>query len=271
MTNDILVTPQFMTESAQALRFQQSEFEKSARTIENAMNALRPVWADGLHNIADERFGTLLKPNLNTITPTISAFAELIDGTLKTFEEMDERVKTKIWTEMDVVSAALVAAMPLGQQLKHLGIIENFNRSAYTAPNLSGGAYSNYFSRGQCTWYAMGRFQEKNPGVSLTFNVTSGRDGKTWLNTVSDSFEKTTDLSDIRANSIAVFGGATVNGWSGHVLYIEGVDYDDSGNPVKVYFSEANAGGVDGTLKNRSFADFCKLYGAQLLGFVRSK
>jgi len=113
----------------------------------------------------------------------------------------------------------------------------NFSSSYYSNPN--GGR----FSAGQCTWYAWGRAMEKC-GVSLTFSGSAN--GADWYNHVSTS-SVVTKVSSPMDNSIGCFNGPTSYG---HVVFIE---YVENGY---VYYTEANAGGTDGIVKQRTVNDF---------------
>ena len=124
----------------------------------------------------------------------------------------------------------------------------------------------NPYSTGQCTWYAFGRFYEDN-GIALgdMGNAVTWLDGtRDWLRTVWKEQNPTADASSYReidgslAAGVFVSDGAehvyphsiavcTSSQAAGHVLYIEDVEYVD-GEPVTVYFSEANWKGVSSAL-----------------------
>lgn len=141
----------------------------------------------------------------------------------------------------------------------------------------------NPYSIGQCTWYAYGRFYEDN-GIALggMGNAVTWLDGaRDWMRTVWKEQNPAADAASYReidgclAAGIFVSDGAehiyphsiavcTSSQSAGHVLYIEDVEYVD-GEPVTVYYSEANWKGVpssldpwDGILQSMSYADFLK-------------
>lgn len=96
--------------------------------------------------------------------------------------------------------------------------------------------YDNKFPRGQCTWYAYGRMQEKT-GIEMDVSGNA----KEWINTTpNDEIDVETDLTKIKPNSVAVFHKPADPDHWGHVVYIEHVTYDENGNPDKVYFTECN-------------------------------
>lgn len=116
--------------------------------------------------------------------------------------------------------------------------------------NVNGYWYSgsvNPFSRGQCTWYAFGRFGEvKN--YRITFSQNYGRHAKYWYSLVNNCAKGTT----IQPKCIAVrqSGG----GGYGHVVFVEDVD------SKYVYYSDANAGKPAGTVRKMSKSSFLNSY-----------
>lgn len=141
----------------------------------------------------------------------------------------------------------------------------------------------NPYRIGQCTWYAYGRFYEDN-GIALggMGNAVTWLDGaRDWMRTVWKEQNPAADAASYReidgclAAGIFVSDGAehiyphsiavcTSSQTAGHVLYIEDVEYVD-GEPVTVYYSEANWKGVpssldpwDGILQSMSYTDFLK-------------
>lgn len=141
----------------------------------------------------------------------------------------------------------------------------------------------NPYRIGQCTWYAYGRFYEDN-GIALggMGNAVTWLDGaRDWMRTVWKEQNPAAAAASYReidgclAAGIFVSDGAehiyphsiavcTSSQTAGHVLYIEDVEYVD-GEPVTVYYSEANWKGVpssldpwDGILQSMSYTDFLK-------------
>ncbi|MDE6642438.1 MAG: CHAP domain-containing protein [Acetatifactor sp.] len=103
---------------------------------------------------------------------------------------------------------------------------------------------------GQCTWYAYGRFMEVT-GIALK---TAGH-ARTWLsnNANDDRVKITYGGEDIQWPAIAV----SESGEHGHVMFIEGVEYNADGTPANVYLTEANyAGREDGVLQCLTYDDF---------------
>ncbi|MBR5516013.1 MAG: CHAP domain-containing protein [Clostridia bacterium] len=92
------------------------------------------------------------------------------------------------------------------------------------------------YKKGQCTWYANGRFFEKNG-----FEVDTHGNAKEWLDNCTDSrVTVERDPQNIKPNSIAVFSKPADPSHWGHVVYVEYVTYDENGNPENVYFTECN-------------------------------
>ena len=109
--------------------------------------------------------------------------------------------------------------------------VADINSKYYTSENISyRGGY-----KGQCTWYAYGRFYELT-GIKLG----KARNAKNWLsdNKSNSKVEVTYDPSAIKSKSIAV----RTTGAYGHVIFIENVTYNN-GSPQYVYFTECNADG----------------------------
>lgn len=121
----------------------------------------------------------------------------------------------------------------------------------YTTGNMS--ARAGY--TGQCTWYAYGRFYERN-NIALNY----ARHAKQWLsdNRNDSRVSVLYGAGQIRPNCIAV----RTSGTYGHVMYIEHVSYR-AGSPEYVYYTECNKdangrydAGVDCILKKKAYADF---------------
>ena len=89
---------------------------------------------------------------------------------------------------------------------------------------------------GQCTWYAHGRFVETYGDMILDNVYRRGEDLAAWVTSAQDDrcpdLDGVTDPNGVVPGCLAVF--------EGHVLFVEWVDYDTKGDPVKVYFTEAN-------------------------------
>lgn len=123
---------------------------------------------------------------------------------------------------------------------------------------------ANLLSRGQCTWYAYGRFWELT-GIKLN----SMRDaGESWISdNLNDSrLVVTQDISGLAPLSIMVTDH--------HVAIIEAIDYDENGNPVTIYLTESNMDkngqydeGVDCLVKVLSYD---KILSRKPLGFIRA-
>ncbi len=123
---------------------------------------------------------------------------------------------------------------------------------------------ANPLSRGQCTWYAYGRFWELT-GIKLN----SARDaGESWISdNLNDSrLVVTQDISGLAPLSIMVTDH--------HVAIVEAIDYDENGNPVTIYLTESNMDsngqydeGVDCLVKVLSYD---KILSRKPLGFIRA-
>ena len=119
----------------------------------------------------------------------------------------------------------------------------------------------------QCVGYVKGRFEELtgvNPNISCSLTGYAVDYKTTYTN--DSRLEWVTDVKSIRVPAIAVTKG--VNDSWGHVLIVEDVSVDASGN-VAVYYTEGNAG-VDGQLKMKSYSDFCGGY-TNPYGFIQLK
>lgn len=130
-------------------------------------------------------------------------------------------------------------------------ILANINSVYYTSGNIS--ARAGY--TGQCTWYAYGRFYDRN-----NIALKSAPHAKYWLSqNENDGRVRVLYGADkIQPNCIAV----RTSGTYGHVMYIEHVSYR-SGQPEYVYYTECNAdgngrfdAGVDCILKKKTYARF---------------
>lgn len=155
--------------------------------------------------------------------------------------------------------------------------------SAMTQPNKENFTeiYRNIYKKpemiGQCTWYAAGRFQEVNGDVAYNNDYRNAKTVKEWVNNAASDkcpdLDGITDSNKIQAGCIAV--------WEGHAAFVEWVDYDNSGNPQYVYYTEANSNhrsngltpGVyypdfDCKVKKASFSEFINGIGQEFVGYV---
>ena len=133
--------------------------------------------------------------------------------------------------------------------------------------------------RGQCTWYAAGRFQEIH-GIALPLFGNA----KEWIANAwySDDVRAVTDLSDVPEQAVAVYRPTErVRDWPGHVSFVEYVERDENGKPLTVYYTDANgvgdpekdaySPGYDGSVKAVSYEYFLHPYGVELIGYLVPK
>lgn len=128
---------------------------------------------------------------------------------------------------------------------------------------------------GQCTWYAAGRFMEVY-GIELP----SLGSPKYWINNAykCDKIRTITDLSHVPEQSIAIFEPTDeFIDWTGHVSFVEYVERDKNGNPINVYYTDANGSGdlkknefdsSDGVVRVRNIEEFKNPYGLRLIGYI---
>ena len=143
-----------------------------------------------------------------------------------------------------------------------------YTDDAMTKPNtenyMAAYAYADAGMIGQCTWYARGRLVETT-GLDVAANCFVGAGVNNWVKKAQSDHcpdvDGITNPKEIQPRSIAT--------WNNHAAFVEWVDYDENGNPVTVYFTEANgnhraAGRIsgvyypdfDGMVKKMSFDDF---------------
>ena len=133
--------------------------------------------------------------------------------------------------------------------------------------------------RGQCTWYAAGRFQEIH-GIALPLFGNA----KEWIANAwySDDVRAVTDLSDVPEQAVAVYRPTErFRDWPGHVSFVEYVERDENGKPLTVYYTDANgvgdpekdaySPGYDGSVKAVSYEYFLHPYGVELIGYLVPK
>ncbi len=118
----------------------------------------------------------------------------------------------------------------------------------------------NYSSgkEGQCTWYCYGRMREKC-GIKLFDAVCNAKD----FAEKSKNNDKVSIESEPYNNSIAV--NHSLGNGCGHVVFIEHVTRDENGQPLDIYFTEANwpnnsiLDEGDGILRKFSYEQFKKV------------
>lgn len=133
--------------------------------------------------------------------------------------------------------------------------------------------------RGQCTWYAAGRFQEVH-GIALPLFGNA----KEWIANAwySDDVRAVTDLSDVPEQAVAVYRPTEeFRDWPGHVSFVEYVERDADGKPLTVYYTDANGAGdpeknayspgYDGSVKAVGYEEFLHPYGVELIGYLLPK
>ena len=158
-----------------------------------------------------------------------------------------------------------------GEVLAKIQYIDEKGVKRFTKP------YSTY-AIGQCTWYAGGRFQEVY-GIPISIN---GR-AKDWINNErwGDELEVVTDVEDITEQTVAIYAPKYDNSLAGHVCFIEYVERDENGNPLYVYYTDANGKkdtvknsyieGVDGIVIKESFESFIEKSTLKLIGYLKVK
>ena len=129
--------------------------------------------------------------------------------------------------------------------------------------------YLTHIAIGQCTWYATGRLAEVT-GINLyALPTKSLYEADEVAKQSNGLLAYNTKAEDITARSVAIFYG--------HVVFVEYVERDSVGNPIYVYFTEANNGNdgiyrpeIDGAVKKLSFENFAKRQGG-VLGYLSVK
>lgn len=156
----------------------------------------------------------------------------------------------------------------LGNILKDIQNPNTFGADSFTLP------YS-FGSVGQCAWYAEGRFMEVY-GLQMPFGMGNPKE---WLNNtyLSKEIKAITDINDIREQSIAVYIPDDDSS-PGHVRFVEYVERDSYGNPINIYYTDANGindlnrgkydYGYDGTVIKVSFEKFKAPYKSKLAGYI---
>lgn len=233
----------------------------------------------------------LLLAVLLSLSVTVKAFANHIfvgDGVEKvvTYDENGGKVITLIfdpvkvpkWAE-DVAESSVekseesIETPEIGRTLGHI-LNENAGANAIGANRFTE-AYRAGLS-GQCTWYAAGRFREVH-GIELPYMQSA----KMWIENAerSEEIKAITDLEVVPMQSITVFAPTEeFKEWPGHVSFIEYVERDEGGRPVKIYYTDANGigdlrkdvfdAGYDGTVKMCRFEEFKNPYGLRLIGYI---
>lgn len=123
----------------------------------------------------------------------------------------------------DVSGASVVPDSLQGLDVSRLEHIDDS-----VADEIRGEAWSpNGFPRGQCTWYADGRWKERH-GFKLKFSISSGRDAWKWYDIVTNVGKGTAYYTHDYAGEIMV-----LNRWSGnnygHNSFVESSVADSTG------------------------------------------
>jgi len=97
---------------------------------------------------------------------------------------------------------------------------------------------------GQCTWYAVCSLWRLGVDPSENIYWTGGL--ANWLSTVEE-YNCPDVFGESNANAIAT-GSIAI--WEGHVVFIDYVEYDKSGAPLNIYYTEANYGHKSANLES---------------------
>lgn len=190
----------------------------------------------------------------STVTTTTTTDNTTIDTTNKETEKLEE-VSEEVFTGTGAFTSAPTVGEIYANILidenepiyisKYSGSVEtpdlissnhsNANMDNFTMPYQDWYGYSNVLTPvGQCTWYARGRF--------LEVTGTRVNSAKTQINNPAsslavDDVSVITDINKITFPAIAVYE------W--HQTFIEYIEYDTNGNPLYIYFSEANVNNTE--------------------------
>ena len=199
-------------------------------------------------------------------------------------EEMPEEVRQQLGlgspaenkentTKLQNVSTAVKLTEPPkeGEVLANIQYADETGRLRYTSPYYT-------YGYGQCTWYAGGRFEEVH-GIHISIHGCA----KEWLDSSrwDASLEVVTDLSSVPEQSIAIYVPKTDNRLAGHVCFIEYVERDEKGNPLYIYYTDANGKkdtvknaytpGVDGMVIKEDYQTFLENSQLKLAGYLKVK
>ena len=106
MSDRILITPQVMENTARMLLINQANFEAALTRIDDAVVNLSESWQDELFNLANGQYRVNLRNQLVEIPKTLEALADIITDAMNVFADVDDKLRQKIWTTMDVGEAA---------------------------------------------------------------------------------------------------------------------------------------------------------------------
>ena len=180
---------------------------------------------------------------------------------------------TKNKAQSENISTAMKLTEPPkeGEVLANIQYADETGRLRYTSPYYT-------YGYGQCTWYAGGRFEEVH-GIHISIHGYA----KEWLDISrwDASLEVVADLSSVPEQSIAIYVPKTDNRLAGHVCFIEYVEHDEKGNPLYIYYTDANGKkdtgknaytpGVDGMVIKEDYQTFLENSQLKLAGYLKVK
>ncbi|MBE6679035.1 MAG: CHAP domain-containing protein [Ruminococcaceae bacterium] len=231
---------------------------KDAKTLEDAIEAAKVLYE--LDGDIEKCF-------------TVLQFADVLGVT----EEYEKALKNYKFKEMNSSKSETLEKLTKAEvDLVAKSWDQKVGKTVANIKNSSG--YTKYYGRdnawsyqykGQCTWYAWGRFYE-TVGIKLNYKGHA----KYFLdkNSENSKIKILKGADSIVSKSIAV----DTSGEYGHVMFIEYVSYGSDGSPKNVYFTESNwdfnhvyNAGTDCILKKMSFGDFKKLRSPD--GYIAAK
>lgn len=226
------------------------------KIVEGLFSAITAIWS----NLVSFIEGMIGKGDVTDSQPSVTWNTEVVSGIVAAIQGASDTTvvgnattggnTTVSGAQATVADSAMAGSTQTTTDLKEREgtIIADINGENYCSnKNMS---YAGGF-KGECTWYAYGRFMEVT-GISLN----SARHAKTWLdNNAGDNRVKITyGWENIQSPAIAV----NESGAYGHVMFIEGVEYNADGTPAYVYLTEANNSAVkpDGILQKLTYDQF---------------
>jgi len=233
-------------------------------SLNNYLDEIQSLWSGEVPAAFTNRLANTRK-NAVIITDIMNTYIENLGFAINTLEEADRRLAEEKQREAEARQREEARQRPqsgpgsttdapvgaIGNGAASI-VAANLNSNFYTRPtNIF--PYRYFFDTGRinCTFFAYGRYMERT-GNRLT-GVT-GNAGL-WLTQARASGRATG--YEVRTNSVAVFTGG---GW-GHVVFIEDVFRNETGN-LMISFSEGNfPPRVCGAIDTMSYDDFIGLRG----------
>ena len=255
MADKIKISPSELMEQHERLVKIGKDFVDIKDKAQRALNLMDGALSGKFANNMRAKKGKLIS-NIGDLIVSLTQGAIVAQKCAESFENADRELRDIFGNDLpDEIRNSDVSEQKVQQGIEssiHYSQLADKDKVGKVITDTSENYYVKYEGKLQCVGYARGRFYElTNHKLNIYGDAIKFKDKY-----VNDScVYYTTNIYEIKLPAIAVTKGITSDG---HVVVIENLDYDDKGNITKIYFTEGNSEGANGTLKVKFYSEFFK-------------